>query len=251
MKISLLTLFPEAFDGFLQGPVLRRAVRNGVLTVEVVNIRDYADGSFRKLDDNTFGGGVGQVMRAKPVLSALRSVRTEGAHVAAMTPVGKPYTQKDARRLAAEQHLILLCGHYEGMDERIFRETDERICLGDFVLTGGEIAASAVADSVIRLLPGVLKEEATAGESFENGLLEYPQYTQPADLDGDKVPEVLLSGDHRKIERWRKKESLRATLHYRPDLLAKRTCTAEELLLLDEIRKEEAGENPGTGSSQS
>lgn len=242
MKITILTLFPESFEGFLQGPVLRRAIRNGALAIEVVDIRNYADGSFRKLDDNTFGGGVGQVMRAKPVLSALAAVRQKDSVVCAMTPVGVPYTQKMARELSGLSHLILLCGHYEGIDERVYKAVDRRICLGDFVLTGGEIAACAVADSVIRLLPGVLKEDATRGESFENGLLEYPQYTQPADLDGDLVPPVLLSGDHEKIRKWRLEESLRATLRYRPDLLRDRPCTPEEQAILDRIRKEKPGE---------
>jgi tRNA (guanine37-N1)-methyltransferase len=147
-----------------------------------------------------------------------------------------------ARELSDLSHLILLCGHYEGIDERVYKAVDRRICLGDFVLTGGEIAACAVADSVIRLLPGVLKEAATRGESFENGLLEYPQYTQPADLDGDLVPPVLLSGDHEKIRKWRLEESLRATLRYRPDLLRDRPCTPKEQAILERIRKEKPGE---------
>lgn len=238
MKITLLSLFPESFDGFLQGPVLRRAVRNGTLEIGVVDIRDYADGSFRKLDDNTFGGGVGQVMRAQPVLNAIGSVRGADSYVCAMTPVGTPYTQQLARVLSEKSHLILLCGHYEGMDERIYRAVDARISIGDYILTGGEIAACAVADSVIRLLPGVLKEAATRGESFENGLLEYPQYTQPADLDGDRVPAVLLSGNHEKIRKWRLEQSLRATLRYRPDLLKKRALTGEEEAILSKIREE-------------
>ncbi len=245
MKISLMTLFPESFDGFLQGPVLRRAVRNGALEIDVVDIRDYADGSFRKLDDNTFGGGVGQVMRAQPVLNALASIREEDSYVCAMTPVGIPYTQKTARALSQKSHLILLCGHYEGIDERVYHAADARISIGDYILTGGEIAACAVADSVIRLLPGVLKEAATQGESFENGLLEYPQYTQPADLDGDRVPDVLLSGNHEKIRKWRLEQSLRATLRYRPDLLEKKVLTKEEEALLRKIR-EETPKSPGT-----
>ena len=185
------------------------------------------------------------VMRCQPVLDALRSVQKEHdggvtSVAAALSPAGAVFTQKKAHRFAGLDHLILICGHYEGMDERIYRHVDEEVSIGDFILTGGELAAMAVADAVIRLLPGAIRSESTGEESFENGLLEYPQYTQPAVYDGESVPDVLLSGNHEKIRKWRLKESLRRTLHRRPDLLADRTLTKEESQLLAEIRAEEA-----------
>ena len=180
------------------------------------------------------------VMRCGPVLDALESVRTKDSYVAVMTPAGRRYDQKQAHAFAKMSHLILICGHYEGMDERIYRHTDEELSIGDFILTGGEIAAAAVADAVIRLLPGALRSESTEEESFENGLLEYPQYTQPAVYEGEAVPEVLLSGNHEKIRRWRLKESLRRTLERRPDLLTGRQMTAEEEEILRELRDEKS-----------
>ena len=183
------------------------------------------------------------VMRCQPVLDALRSVRGsaesfQNTIVAALSPAGRQFTQKQAHRLSELDHLILICGHYEGMDERIYRHVDEEISIGDYVLTGGEIAAMAVSDAVIRLLPGALRSESTSEESFENGLLEYPQYTQPAVCEGEAVPEVLLSGNHARIRRWRLKESLRRTLERRPDLLEGRQFTEEEIALLEEIKKD-------------
>lgn len=183
------------------------------------------------------------VMRCQPVLDALRSVREERGDdrtvTIAFTPAGRTFRQETARRyVQGMDHLILLCGHYEGMDERIFPHVDEEISLGDFIVTGGEIPAMAVADAVIRLLPGAIREESTGEESFENGLLEYPQYTQPAVYEGEAVPEVLLSGNHEKIRRWRLKESLRRTLERRPDLLKDREMTEEERWILKELQEE-------------
>lgn len=280
MQITFVTMFPELLEDLDRSPVIARALRQEAVTLKTVDIKDFAGGSFRHIDDSPFGGGSGMIMRAQPVLDALASVmpapanKKEGADsenaaapaapetdsaegnaaagtgrrrvpvpvprapkplVCALTPSGHPYTQATARRFAAADHLVLLCGHYEGMDERIYSHVDERISIGDYILTGGETAARVVADSVIRLLPGVLKEGVTEDESFENGLLEYPQYTQPADLDGARVPDVLLSGDHEKIRLWRLKESLRMTLTYRPGLLDGRAMTPEERTLLDEI----------------
>ena len=270
MRISVLTMFPQMFDSFLQGPVVQRAVRKGILEIRIVDIKEFAPGSFRHIDDSPFGGGAGMVMRCQPVIDALRSVQESGgkhcqnasegdkaacageeaaeeskdalqglhAVSAAMTPAGRRFDQKTARRYAGLDHLILICGHYEGMDERIYRHVDEQISLGDYILTGGEIAAMAVSDAVIRLLPGAIRGESTSEESFENGLLEYPQYTRPADYNGQKVPEVLLSGNHEKIRRWRLKESLRKTLELRPDLTEGREFSDEEKELLEEIQKE-------------
>ena len=243
MKITILTLFPQLFDSFREGPVVQRAIRKGSLELSVVDIKEFAPGSFRHIDDSPFGGGAGMVMRCQPVLDALRSVRGsaesfQNTIVTALSPAGRQFTQKQAHRFSELDHLILICGHYEGMDERIYRHVDEEISIGDYVLTGGEIAAMAVSDAVIRLLPGALRSESTSEESFENGLLEYPQYTQPAVYEGEAVPEVLTSGNHARIRRWRLKESLRRTLERRPDLLEGRQFTEEELALLEEIRKD-------------
>ena len=242
MKITILTIFPGLFDSFLASPVLQRAVKKGVLEIEVVDIKDYSPGSFRHIDDSPFGGGPGMVMRCQPVLDALRAVKKElpdrASVTAALSPAGAVFSQKTAHRYAGLDHLILICGHYEGMDERIFRHVDEEVSIGDFILTGGELAAMAVADAVIRLLPGAIRAESTGEESFENGLLEYPQYTQPAVYEGESVPDVLLSGNHEKIRKWRLRESLRKTFLKRPDLLSDRVFTDDELELLEEIRAE-------------
>lgn len=238
MKISILTMFPGMFDSFLQGPVLQRALRKESLQIEIVDIKEFAPGSFRHIDDSPFGGGAGMVMRCQPVLDALKSVKDEKSLSAAMSPAGRLFDQKTARRYAQLDHLILLCGHYEGMDERIYRHVDEEISIGDYILTGGEIAAMAVSDAVIRLLPGAIRGESTSEESFENGLLEYPQYTQPAVYEGEAVPEVLLSGNHEKIRKWRLRESLKRTLTRRPDLLEGREMSAEEADIIAELMRE-------------
>ncbi|MEE0955409.1 MAG: tRNA (guanosine(37)-N1)-methyltransferase TrmD [Eubacterium sp.] len=219
MRLSVLTIFPELFDSVRNEPVLCRALDKGIVELEIVDIKKFAGGSFRHIDDSPFGGGAGMILRPGPVLDALDSVRTPESYVAALTPSGRKYDQKTAHSLAACSHLILIAGHYEGFDERIFRHVDALISIGDYILTGGELPALVVIDSVVRLLPGVLRAESTKEESFENGLLEYPQYTQPSDFRGDKVPDVLLSGNHEAIRKWRQKESLRITRERRPDLL--------------------------------
>ena len=238
MKISILTMFRGMFGSFLQGPVLQRALRKESLQIEIVDIKEFSPGSFRHIDDSPFGGGAGMVMRCQPVLDALKSVKGEKSVSAAMSPAGRLFDQKTARRYAQLDHLILLCGHYEGMDERIYRHVDEEISIGDYILTGGEIAAMAVSDAVIRLLPGAIRGESTSEESFENGLLEYPQYTQPAVYEGEAVPEVLLSGNHEKIRKWRLRESLKRTLARRPDLLEGREMSAEEADIIAELMRE-------------
>lgn len=219
MRITILTIFPEMFEDFVKEPVIARAIARKCVRLEIVDIRAFAGGSFRHIDDDSYGGGAGMVMRCGPVLDALETVRTEGSYTAVMTPAGYRYTQKTAHFFSRQPHLILICGHYEGLDERILNHADGVFSIGDYVLTGGELPAKVVCDSVIRLLPGVLRAQATVEESFESGLLEYPQYTKPADWNGEKVPEVLLSGDHGRIRRWRQEEALRITRERRPDLL--------------------------------
>ncbi len=233
MRISVLTLFPEQFEGFFSTSIVGRSVERGIVEADLVQIRDFAKDTHRHVDDTPFGGGAGMVMKCQPVFDALASVRTPESRVVLLSASGTPYTQKKAHELAAVPHLILLCGHYEGVDERIAEACDEQISIGDYVLTGGELGAMVIADSVIRLLPGVIKEDSIAEESYENGLLEYPQYTQPADYEGRKVPEVLLSGHHENIRKWRLTQSLCRTRMIRPDLFAAHTLTKEEQKLLD------------------
>ena len=233
MTISVLTIMPELFGSFLQAPVIARAMRNGVLEVKIIDIREYAPGSFRHIDDSPFGGGAGMVMRCQPVLDALRACNNKDRTVI-LSPAGKPYTQKKAHELSSAGHLVLICGHYEGMDARIYPHADEQISIGDYVLTGGEIAAQVIIDSIARLLPGSLRDESTQEESFENGLLEYPQYTQPAVYEGEAVPDVLRSGDHEKIRKWRLQQSLLLTRRMRPDLFEAHVLTEEEKALLAE-----------------
>ena len=226
---------PELFGSFLQSPVIARSIKNGELEVEIVDIRDYAPGSFRHIDDSPFGGGAGMVMRCQPVLDALSACRDSEvmSHTVLLSPAGLPFVQKKAHDFSKLSHLILLCGHYEGMDARIEPHADELVSIGDYILTGGELAAQVIIDSVARLLPGSLRRESTEEESFEDGLLEYPQYTQPAVYEGEAVPDVLRSGDHERIRRWRLQQSLVRTREMRPDLFKAHTLTREEKELLE------------------
>ncbi len=218
MRISILTMCPEMFESFRASHVIRQAQKNSRLELEIIDFRDFTEGSFRQIDDSPYGGGRGMVIRCQPVADALESVRTEGSHVVIFSPKGTPYCQKTARAYSRIQHLILVCGHYEGFDARLYSFADELVSVGDYVMTGGEIPAMAVTDSVVRLLPGSLKDGSAEDESFENGLLEYPQYTRPAEFRGQRVPEVLLSGDHEAIRKWRKEQALELTRRFRPDL---------------------------------
>ena len=223
MIISILTMFPELFGSSLRAPVIARQIASGDLVVELFDIKEFAGGSFRHIDDSPYGGGAGMILRCQPVLDALAAAKAahpDAAHrTVILAPVGQVYRQRDARRLAELDHLILICGHYEGMDARIYDYADEILSIGDYILTGGEIPALVLVDSVTRLLGGALRAESTAEESFENGLLEYPQYTRPAVYDGKAVPEVLLSGNHEAIRKWRRDQSLALTRRVRPDLL--------------------------------
>lgn len=234
MKISILTIFPEFFDSFLASPIIKRARQKGIADIEIVDIREFANGSFRHIDDSPFGGGVGMIMRCGPIIDALHAVKNENSHKILLSPKGRKYDQKCARELSQKEHIILICGHYEGVDARVEKHIDEQLSIGDYVLTGGEIAATAVTDSVIRLLNGVLRDGATFEESHENGLLEYSQYTRPADYEGDCVPEVLLSGNQKEIDKWRLKQSLLLTREHRPDMFEKYSLSNDELDLLAE-----------------
>ncbi len=220
MKIDILTLFPKMFDGFLTESIIKRAINAQKVTIEIHNFRDFSDDEHDSVDDTPYGGGAGMVLMPQPIFDCVESLRKENSKVILLTPSGVPYKQKKAYDLAKEEHLIIICGHYEGFDERITTLADMEISIGDYVLTGGEIPAMVLADSVIRLIPGVINEKSHIEDSFnENYLLDYPTYTRPSDFRGMKVPEVLLSGNHAEIAKWRYNESVKRTKERRPDLL--------------------------------
>lgn len=229
MLITVLTLFPEQFSGIFDSSIIKRAIDKKHLQVEYVNIRDFATDAYKSVDDHPYGGGIGMILRVDIVERALQSVKGKTkkstSHTVLLDPQGIPYTQQKATALATTYtHLILLCGHYEGVDERVRSLVDEEISIGDYVLTGGEIPAMVIIDSVTRLLPGVLaRPKATQDESFTQGLLEHPQYTRPEEYKGEKVPGILLSGNHKHIEAWRKDEAKKKTHARRPDLLTAQT----------------------------
>lgn len=223
MRIDILSLFPSYFKGPFDESILKQAQKKGHIEINLLDIREFADNRYRKVDDRPYGGGPGMVLMPGPVTSAIRSVKTPDARVIYLSPQGKPLTAALSRELAKHEHLILLCGHYEGVDQRVLNsEVDEEVSIGDYVLTNGCLAAIVLVDTVIRFVPGVLGHELAADEdSFEQGILDCPHYTRPEVFEGIKVPEVLLSGDHKKIAEWRKQEALKKTLSVRPDLLEK------------------------------
>ena len=240
MKISILTLFPEFFDGFLTNSIIKRAIARDKVDIEIVNIRDFTLDKYGRVDSAPVGGGAGLIMKCQPVLDCLKSVKTDKSYTVLLSPRGNQYNQAKARHFAGNcGHLVIICGHYEGTDERINKYVDELISVGDFILTGGEIGAEIISDSIIRLLDGVIASESIVDESFENGLLEYPQYTEPQVYEGDEVPDILYSGNHQAIDKWRRKQSLKLTKKYRPDLLRDYTYSKEELKLLKELESEE------------
>ena len=221
MKFDVLTLFPEMFQAIKQS-ILGRAEEKNLIQINLINIRDFSKDKHKKVDDTPYGGGAGMVMRADVVYDAYKSVQNENAKVIYLTPQGKKLDQKKVEELSKEKHLILLCGHYEGIDQRVIDKiVDEEISIGDYVLTGGELPAMVLIDSVSRYVEGVLSESSTNEESFSQGLLEYPQYTRPETFEGVKVPEILLSGHHENIKKWREEKSLENTKLKRPDHLEK------------------------------
>lgn len=238
MKISILTIFPEMFDGFINTSIIKKAVLQDFVDIEVVDFRDYTNDKHNRVDDTPYGGGAGLVLLYQPLVDTLKKIKTEKSHTIMLTPSAETYNQKRARELSKYEHLILICGHYEGYDERILNHVDEVISIGDYILTGGELGAMIVSDSIIRLLPGVIKEESIDEESFENGLLEHPQYTKPQVIDGYSVPDVLLSGHHKNIAEYRHKESLRKTFQYRKDLLEAYDLTSEDKAYIQSLKDE-------------
>ena len=221
-------MFPENFAGFWDTVIVKRAVQKGIVEIDVEDIRDHADGSFRHLDDSPCGGGAGMLMKCPPVIHAIRAVKRKDSRVILMDPIGKPFDQKKARELAGLEDIVFVCGHYEGFDARIYEEADECISLGNFILTGGELPSQVITDSILRLQEGTIRQSSTEEESFETDRLEYPQYTRPVDFEGKKVPKVLLSGNHKKIREWRIAMAAYRTLQYRPDLVYKHPLTEEE-----------------------
>lgn len=247
MRIDIISLFPDMFAGPLGHSILKRAQDSGLISVHVTNPRDFTYDKHRIVDDAPFGGGSGMVMKPEPITRAVENVihtaNFARRRIVLMCPGGQVFTQTKARELAGYEQLIFVCGHYEGIDDRIRQHVvDEAVSIGDYVLTGGELPAMVITDAVARMLPGVLgADDGAQQDSFYNGLLEYPQYTRPREFNSWEVPEVLLSGDHAKIERWRRKESLRATLLRRPDLLTGIELSSFDHQLLQEIKSEQAG----------
>lgn len=221
LKIDILTLFPNMFDGVFQESILKRAIEEKKIEINLINFRDYTEDPHNKVDDTPYGGGAGMLLMCQPIFDCIEAIRGEDSEVILLTPDGVPYKQEIACELSKKKHLILVCGHYEGFDERIRTLCDREISIGDYVLTGGEVPAMVLVDSITRLLPGVITEESFENDSFQENLLDYPNYTKPRVYRGMEVPEVLLSGDHQKIDQWRREESLKKTESRRPDLLNK------------------------------
>lgn len=238
MKFDVLTLFPEMFEPLKQS-IIKRAAEKKLIDINLVNIRDFSEDKHNKVDDTPYGGGAGMLMKPDVVDRAYNSVKSENAKVIYLTPQGKTLNQKIVKDLSKREHLILLCGHYEGIDQRVLDKiVDEEISIGDYVLTGGELPAMVLIDSVSRYVEGVLSNESTEEESFSNGLLEYPQYTRPEVFDNVKVPDVLISGHHENIRKWRRERSLENTFKKRPEMLENIVLTKNEKDYIEKLKKE-------------
>lgn len=248
MKFDVLTLFPEVINAVLKESIIGRAQEKGILEINAINIRDFSKNKHKKTDDYPYGGGGGMIMTAQPIFDAYLSIVKDLDYkpkVIYLSPQGRVLTQEVVKELSREKHLVLLCGHYEGIDERIIEEiVDEEVSIGDYVLTGGELPAMVLIDSVSRLIPGVLStEESYSDESHYNGLLEYPQYTRPVEFNGRRVPDILLSGHHANITRWRRKEAIKRTYLKRPDLFERFEPSDDDKKIIEEVLKEIRKEN--------
>jgi tRNA (guanine37-N1)-methyltransferase len=250
LEIEIVTLFPEMVAGPLAASIPGRIQEQGHATVRVHDLRTWGLGRHRSVDDAPYGGGAGMVLRPEPVAGALAALRRPDSLVILLDPAGEPFRQARAESLAAASHLVFLCPRYEGVDERIRSLVDLELSIGDYVLTGGELAALVVVDAVLRLLPGAIEAASLEDESFARGLLEYPHYTRPALFDGRGVPEILVSGDHGAVRRWRLRASIRRTVERRPDLLARRNWTREEERLLADVREELGNAPPATDGAR-
>ena len=235
MKITILTLFPEFFSAITENTIVKRAISKEKVVLNIVNIRDYTKDKHRRVDSAPIGGGAGLIMKCQPIIDALRLNSSENAHTILMSPRGKTFNQKMAEKYTQLDELVIICGHYEGIDERVNNYVDELISTGDYVLTGGEIPSMLIVDSVVRLLDGVIRRESIIDESFESGMLEYPQYTEPRVFEGHEVPEILYSGNHGKIDRYRYLQALKITKEFRPDLFEKLEVSTKDLVEMEEL----------------
>jgi len=255
MKIDLITIFPGILEGPFKESMIKRAIDQGFVDINLIDLRKYTHDLHNKVDDTPYGGGCGMVLKPEPLFEAVEDLKKKSTYdqvrVILLTPQGQVFNQQKACQLAGQSHLVLICGRYEGIDERVRTAlVDEEISIGDFVLTGGELAAAIIVEAVVRLLPGFLEEEASSDESFSGSLLEYPHYTRPAVFRGMAVPPVLLSGNHGEIARWRKKQSLRRTYERRPDLLQQADLLPKEKVYLEEIKEEIKEENKEENKKQ-
>ncbi|MFA5543455.1 MAG: tRNA (guanosine(37)-N1)-methyltransferase TrmD [Bacilli bacterium] len=240
MIIDVLTLFPEMFDGVLNSSILKKIIEKELIKIRVHNFRDFSLNKHKKVDDTVYGGGAGMLIAVQPVIDCLKSIDNfNNAHKIITSPSGNIFNQNKAKEYSEKNHLIIICGHYEGIDERVLNYVDEEVSIGEFILTGGELAALSIIDSVARLIPGAISEQSTVEESFNDGLLEYPQYTKPAIYDGYSVPEVLISGNHKNINDYRRYSSLKKTYLRKPELLKNCNLSKADLDMLAKIKKEE------------
>ena len=230
------------FDGFLTNSIIKRAISKKAVEVEIDDIRKYTKDRYHRVDSAPVGGGAGLIMKCQPIIDAINTHKTNNSYVIHLSPKGKTYSQAKAKELSNQKDIILLCGHYEGIDERVNKYVDEEISIGDYVLTGGELGAMIISDSIIRLLDGAISKESIEEESFDDNLLEYPQYTEPYDFNGDKIPDILYSGNHTAIKKWRRKQALNLTKDKRPDLFEKHNFTKEDKKLLDEGKEKASWE---------
>lgn len=237
MRIDIITIFPKMVDAYLNESILKRAIQDKKVEINVINLRDYSDLKHNQVDDTPYGGGSGMLLQFPPFYRAINDLKKENTRVLLTSPKGKTYNQALARDYASLEHIIILCGHYEGIDHRVNHFIDEEVSVGDYVLTGGELSALILTDSIVRLLPGVIEEESHLNDSFEDGLLEHPHYTKPQRFEGFDVPEILLSGNHGKIAEWRRFMSLKETYHKRPDLLKKLELSKKDLEMLEIIKE--------------
>lgn len=238
MKITIVTLFPNMFQGFLEESIIKRAREKGVVEFNIVDLRDYSEDKHRHVDDTPYGGGAGMVLKCDVMDRCLSAIKSDKSHTILMTPQGKTYKQSEALRLAKYDEIILVCGHYEGFDERIRDYANEEISIGDYVLTGGELPSMIVSDSIIRLLDGAITSESHEGDSYSDGLLEYPQYTRPSIYKGQEVPFVLQNGNHKEIAKWRHRESLKRTFLRRPEMLDSVELSKDDKAFIAELKNE-------------
>ena len=239
VRFDILTLFPEMIEGMLNQSILKRAIEKKIIEVNIINFRDFSTNKHSTVDDYAYGGGAGMLISVEPIHLAMKTIpNIDKAYKILTSPSGNVYNQNRAEKLSKLDHIVIVCGHYEGIDNRILDYIDEEISIGDYVLTGGEIPACAIIDSIARLVPGVISDESIVGESFTMGLLEYPQYTRPYEYDGKKVPDVLVSGHHANIKKWQRYQSLKKTYEVRPELLGNIALTNEDIKMLEEVKNE-------------